>query len=145
MFQTILVPSDGSPLSAQAAQAAIECARVIGASVVALSVAEPYPYSPYVECGAVPALPYFAETALAQAQACVQDIAVAAATAGVRCATHVAVSLSPCEEILRAAQQFHCDLIFMAARAQNAVQRFLLGSQTQLVLAHTTIPVLVFR
>ena len=38
MFKKILIPTDGSPLSAQAANAGITFARSVGAEVVALYV-----------------------------------------------------------------------------------------------------------
>lgn len=145
MFKTILLPSDGSDLSKAAAGAAIELARTLGASLIAMSVAEPYPYSPYVEFGAVVDVQVFADAMQAQAHACVQAIAAAAAAKGVPCTTQVSTSLSPAEEIVDMAQQYKCDLIFMATHGHGGLQRLLLGSQTQRVLAHATIPVLVFR
>lgn len=145
MYQTILLPSDGSALSKAAATAAIELARKLGASLVAMSVAEPYPYSPYVEFGAVMDVQAFADAMQAAAHACVQEIGAEAAKAGVPCTTHVATSLSPSDEIVRTAQDYNCDLIFMATHGHGGLQRLLLGSQTQRVLAHAAVPVLVYR
>src|SRR5690606_38331328 len=42
MFKKILIPTDGSPLSAQAANAGVSFARSIGAEVVALHVTQPF-------------------------------------------------------------------------------------------------------
>jgi nucleotide-binding universal stress UspA family protein len=44
MFKTILVPTDGSPLSDKAVDAAIELAKRMGSKLVGISVAEPVPY-----------------------------------------------------------------------------------------------------
>ncbi len=145
MFKTILLPSDGSEMSKAAAVAAIELARTLGASLVAMSVAEPYPYSPYVEFGAVIDVQLYADAMQALAHARVQEIAAAAAAKGVPCTTHVSTSFSPSDEIVDMAQLYKCDLIFMATHGHGGLQRLLLGSQTQRVLAHATMPVLVFR
>ena len=42
MFKKILIPTDGSPLSAQAANAGICFARSVGAEIVALYVTQPF-------------------------------------------------------------------------------------------------------
>ena len=49
------------------------------------------------------------------------------------------------EEILETAKKKRCDLIWMAARSRSNLQKLLLGSQTQRVLSHTAIPVLVWQ
>jgi nucleotide-binding universal stress UspA family protein len=38
-----------------------------------------------------------------------------------------------------------CDLIVMASHGRRGLEGFLLGSETQKVLTHSTIPVLVYR
>jgi len=43
------------------------------------------------------------------------------------------------------AKERGCDLIMMASHGQSGVQAFLLGSETQKVLTHSGISVLVFR
>ena len=63
MFSKILVPSDGSPLSAKAADAAIAFARESGAELIVLSVAVMYPLLP--EAGAMVDLNAFEEAARA--------------------------------------------------------------------------------
>ena len=64
---------------------------------------------------------------------------------GVPCDTEVAVSDHPYEEIIRVAQDRGCDLIMMASHGRHGAQAVLLGSETQKVLTHTRIPVLVYR
>jgi nucleotide-binding universal stress UspA family protein len=49
------------------------------------------------------------------------------------------------DAIIAAAKKHKCDLIVMASHGRNGVKRLLLGSETQLVLTHSTIPVLVLR
>lgn len=51
----------------------------------------------------------------------------------------------PYELIIEVAQRQGCDLIFMASHGRRGVEALLLGSETQKVLTHSTIPVLVYR
>ena len=64
---------------------------------------------------------------------------------GVPCDTEVAVSDHPYEEIIRIARDRGCDLIMMASHGRHGAQAVLLGSETQKLLTHTRIPVLVYR
>jgi nucleotide-binding universal stress UspA family protein len=52
---------------------------------------------------------------------------------------------SPYEGIIAAAEQAGCDLIFMASHGRRGAGAFLLGSETQKVLTHCKIPVLIYR
>ena len=56
-----------------------------------------------------------------------------------------AQAFNPDEEIISAAEKHHCDAIFMASHGRSGLSRLFLGSKTQRVLAHSTIPVLVLR
>jgi nucleotide-binding universal stress UspA family protein len=47
--------------------------------------------------------------------------------------------------VLHAAHRRKCDLIVMASHGRRGLARALLGSETQKVLTHTRIPVLVVR
>ena len=49
------------------------------------------------------------------------------------------------ESIISAAKKHKCDLIVMASHGRKGVKRLLMGSETQHVLTHSTIPVLVLR
>jgi nucleotide-binding universal stress UspA family protein len=57
----------------------------------------------------------------------------------------VRVGSKPYELIIAAADAHGCDLIFMASHGRSGVSALLLGSETQKVLAHSRIPVLVYR
>lgn len=145
MYKRILVPTDGSELSEQATAAAIELARLCGAEIVAFSVAEPYPVMPaadgtmLIEPGPDP---YLLEQAALQN---VDKVAEAASKAGVRAITVTAMSMVPHDEIIRAANEHQCDLIFMASHGRRGFSKLIAGSVTQNVLTHSTIPVMVLR
>ena len=144
MFKTILVPTDGSPLSDLAAGAAVLFAKETGASLVVLSVAESYPYPIGAEGGVVPDMSGFEEAARATANANVKRIADQAAASGVPCKTSVVTGVSAAEEIVSAAGEFGCDMIWMASHGRTGMARMLMGSQTQKVLAHGATPVMVY-
>lgn len=54
-------------------------------------------------------------------------------------------SSQPYEAILAAARERGCDLIIMASHGRHGITGMLLGSETQKVLVHSAIPVLVYR
>jgi nucleotide-binding universal stress UspA family protein len=145
MFKTILVPTDGSPLSDKAINAAIEFSQLVNGKIVALSVAEPYPFSPLHESASAIEATNYDDQMRMRAQQIVDKVALAAKEKNVACETSVALSFSPYEEIIRAAQKFNCDAVFMASHGRKGLNKLFLGSETQKVLAHSTIPVLVYR
>ncbi|KAF3998497.1 universal stress protein [Glaciimonas immobilis] len=145
MFKTILVPTDGSILSDKAIVAAIEFAKFANGKVIGLSVAEPYPFSPMAESTMAADPGTYEENMLALAQLHVQKVADAAKAAGVPCEILTAQAFNPDEEIITAAEKYGCDVIFMASHGRSGLSRLFLGSKTQRVLAHSTIPVLVLR
>jgi nucleotide-binding universal stress UspA family protein len=57
----------------------------------------------------------------------------------------VETSDHPYEAIVQVAERNGCDLIMMASHGRRGVKAILLGSETQKVLTHSKIPVLVFR
>lgn len=145
MFKHLLVPTDGSPLSAKAARAAIEFAKVAGARITALSVAEPYPYSAMAESAYLPDQTRYEKEMQDHAHRFVAEVAELASADGVPCDTRVGLSFSPYEEITATARDLGCDAIFMASHGRKGINRLFVGSETQKVLAHTMLPVMVFR
>lgn len=147
MFKKILVPTDGSTLSEKAIHAAVEFARTHGSTMIALSVAEPYVYSALAEGVSTFTRESsdYEESVRELAQKHVGKVKLLAQAANVDCETMIALSFSPYEEIIRVATETGCDVIFMASHGRKGLNRLFLGSETQKVLTHTTIPVLVFR
>lgn len=145
MFKTILVPTDGSERSDKAIASAIDYASHCGASIVGISVAEPYPFSPLAESSMAIDPGLYEDNVRLLAEQHVKKIADAALAAGVPCKTATTMSFSPDEEIVTAAKTHGCDVIFMASHGRSGLSRIFLGSKTQKVLAHSTVPVLVLR
>lgn len=145
MFKTILVPTDGSERSDKAITNAIDYARHCNARIIGISVAEPYPFSPLAESSMAIDPGIYEDNVRSLAEQHVKKIADAAREANVTCETITVLSFAPDEEIVNAAKKFNCDVIFMASHGRSGLSRLFLGSKTQKVLAHSTVPVLVLR
>lgn len=149
MYKHILVATDGSALSDKAVEAAIKLAKLAGARLTAFHAIEPYPLQGAyaAEAGGVAELQpeIFAERSEEYAKRVLAAVAAAAAAASVQCTTDYATSRSPSLAIIDTAVKENCDLIVMASHGRRGLEGFLLGSETQKVLTHTAIPVLVYR
>lgn len=147
MFKHILVPTDGSPLSSETAKRAITFARETGAKVTFFFAKPDYPVAFYGEGALIdPTTPdKFAEMAEQQAKEILAAHDAAAKAEGVVSATISSVSDIPYEAIIAAAETAGADLIFMASHGRRGISGLLLGSETQKVLTHSKIPVLVCR
>lgn len=147
MFKHILVPTDGSELSTTAVRHAINFARETGAKITFFFAKPDYPVAFYGEGALIdPSSPEkFASMADAQSQALLSAAATLAHEAGVTCDTCSAINDITYLAIIEAAQNTGCDLIFMASHGRRGISGLLLGSETQRVLTHSSIPVLVWR
>ncbi len=144
MFKRILVATDGSEISAKAVQTAIGIARMSGGALFTLSVKEPFPYSAISEMQPVPPQEYYdAQERIAAAR--VKSAVDAAAAAGIGCQAHTVEALHPWEAIVDHAKTQACDLIVMASHGRRGLSALLLGSETQRVLTHSAVPVLVVK
>lgn len=144
LFNTILLPIDGSPLSYRPVQAVIALAKLARARLVLLSVAEPALYrsssADAVQSGSAVEVMHL-ETARKK----LRTVQAKAETAGVACESVVFLSALPAEEILKTAKQKNCDLIVMATRGEmGIVDTIFSESTTQAVLQKSSTPVLVF-
>jgi nucleotide-binding universal stress UspA family protein len=144
MFKKILLPTDGSELSDKAVQGALKMASQLGASVVGLTVVEPYSYSTLSEYRPETLEAFEARNAQAAEQR-LASLVQAARDVKVPCETVTVKSFSPYEAIIETAKKNGCDVIFMASHGRRGLSAVLLGSETQKVLTHSTIPVLVYR
>jgi nucleotide-binding universal stress UspA family protein len=147
MYQRILVATDGSPLSQKAVVSAIELARLAGAELVALKVVPCYPQS-YFEGGlALQAaeVSRVEQQWAEEGQSIVDAVQTVALETGVKVTPITMKSDLVSDAIIATAKKHDCDLIVMASHGRRGIKRLLLGSETQLVLTHSHIPVLVLR
>ncbi len=147
MFKHILVPVDGSSLSMDTVKRAVSFSAEAGARITFFYAKPEYPVAFYGEGALIdPTTPEkFAEMASNQANELLGKCEAAAKAEQVPCATENSTSDIPYEAIINAAEKFGCDLIFMASHGRRGFSGLLLGSETQKVLTHSKIPVLVYR
>jgi nucleotide-binding universal stress UspA family protein len=145
MYKHILIPTDGSELSNKAVLQGSALARAIGARVTIVTA------SPTFQTFAPD--PFMAVTTPEQMrQLCRKDAmemltraAETARNAGVSCDIVHVEDDRPYQAIIDTATKRACDLIFMASHGRRGVSAMVLGSETNKVLTHTQIPVLVCR
>ena len=147
MFKNILLPTDGSRFSNKAVTAASQLARSLGARLLLLHVRSPVEVPHHVEGGALSSL---GGTVLMQEiedeeRRLLDAAAELAAGEGSKAETAFVADFAPFEAIIRTAREQHCDLIVMASHGRRGISGMLLGSETQKVLTHSTIPVLIVR
>ena len=144
MFKRILVPTDGSEITAKAIDTAIELAKSVGAALYTISVKEPFPYSAISEMQPTPPQEFFdAQERIASKR--VQAVVEQSQAAGLTCQSHTTEALHPWEAIIEHAKRMECDLLVMASHGRRGVSALLLGSETQKVLTHSKVPVLIVR
>ena len=146
MFKHLLICTDGSTLGNKAAKAGIELARELGAKVTAYYAIEQlrliYDEGYMMDQKMIDGLE---ESARAAGQKRVDAIGKMARAAGVSFASVVTKALTPHEGIINAAKKRKCDVIFMASHGRRGLSRLMVGSVTQKVLAHSRVPVVVYR
>ena len=145
MYKHILVATDGSELADKAVDHGIALAKALGSKLTIITVTEPWAtLAPADFTVAFPIEDY--ERAAKESAAKILDQAVGKAKAGgVTCATLHVADRYPADGILEAATAAGADLIVMASHGRRGVARMLIGSQTNRVVVHSTIPVLVCR
>jgi nucleotide-binding universal stress UspA family protein len=144
MYKHILVPTDGSDITAKAVDTAVALAKLSGARVTTLCVKEPFPYSAISEMQPVPPQEFYdAQERIAADR--VRMVMATAEAAGVTCSGSTVEALHPWEAILDLAKQQACDLIVMASHGRRGMAALLIGSETSRVLTHSPLPVLVVK
>ena len=145
MIKHKLLPTDGSQLSEKSVKQAIRKSKQLRATVTAVHVTPKlhvYDYQLQMLTASEESMRDGDER---RAEDCLRFAKKAAAGAEVQCDTLHLVSDQPYKAIVKAAKKKACDLILMASHGRRGLEGFLLGSETQKVLTHSTIPVLVYR
>jgi nucleotide-binding universal stress UspA family protein len=145
MFKHMLVSTDGSAQSESAIRQAMALAKEYGARVTGLNVIQPFSVFAYdVQMIESADVNYMAQ-AQTRAERYLKAIDKAAKELNVPCATMAVTDERPYDAIIRTAKAQGCDLIVMSSHGRSGMKAMLLGSETQKVLAHSTLPVLVLR
>ena len=128
MFNKILLPTDGSEMSAHPIAGAIEVARKLGSKVVGMTVVEPYTYAPLSTLKPESYEDYEARVKKV-AQERLSAIEEAGEAAGVEVETKVSQCFNPYEAIIATAEENGCEAIFMASHGRRGMSAVLLGSE----------------
>jgi nucleotide-binding universal stress UspA family protein len=148
MYKNILVATDGSKLSNQAVKTAVGMAKQLGAKLVAAYVMPEYPSQVFAEGAAFTQYVtpnQFLQEQRSHAREVLEGVQSMAAKAGVSADTEAIQKRTPYEGIIAAAKRRKCDLIVMASHGRRGLAGMILGSETQKVLTHSKVPVLVVR
>jgi nucleotide-binding universal stress UspA family protein len=146
VFKHVLIPTDGSPVARKAIKAGVKLAQELGAKVTAYHALESF--QPRIYDGFVAGkagVKSYADHARKIGRAYLEEVEAAAQAAGVRCEAVMTNPEAPYLGIVSVAKKKTCDVIFIASHGRGGFATLLLGSVTQKVLAHSKIPVLVYR
>jgi nucleotide-binding universal stress UspA family protein len=144
MYRSILIPTDGTQITAKAVSTALALAKALGARVSTITVKEPFPYSAISEMQPIPPQEFYdAQERIALKR--VDEVVSAARAEGLDCEAFTIEAQHPWEAIVEHAKAQGCDLIVMASHGRRGVGAILLGSETTRVLVHCDLPVLVVK
>jgi nucleotide-binding universal stress UspA family protein len=147
MFTNILIPTDGSEFSEKVLKDGVELARATGARITALHAYPKHRISPYGEFGPSDDVveKQVTESAVRDGNAFIDRIEAAARPGKVKVERVIVQHDNPWQAIVETATAKGCDLIMMAAHGRRGLSALVLGSETNKVLTHSKIPVLVYR
>ena len=145
MFKHLLIATDGSPLSEDAARNAIELAKSLAARVTAMTVSLPYHVftTHYVMVSDTEDV--YNHECRNRAAGYLAAIKKAAGSAGIACDEVHVFNEQAHAAIIETAEQRGCDLICMASHGRTGLTVLVVGSVTMKVLTHSRIPVLVWK
>lgn len=145
MYKRILVPYDGSAPSRAGLREAVELAADSGATLVVLHVVSELPLLMGSEAG----VNYgeLADLLMTAGRGLAQEAAGVADKACVKCETKVVDggATAVCDVILDQVAAQHCDLVAMGTHGRRGLKRLTLGSDAELVVRRSPVPVLLAK
>lgn len=145
MYKKILLATDGSDLAIRAVEHGLALAKSVGADVVAVYVVKPVDVFAPVEMSVAISEDDLRKGAEATARHALDQVRKLADEHGVPCETRQPDDFRPWHAITETAKTEGCDLIVMGSHGRSGLVGLVLGSETQKVLAHSSIPVMVHR
>ncbi|MEN9886500.1 MAG: hypothetical protein RL758_1078 [Pseudomonadota bacterium] len=147
MYKRILIATDGSTLSKKAVTHGLDLAQSVRAEVLLTKVVPKYTQTYFEGVVTLSAedVKKIEKDWVAQGQAMLDKVLAAAKSRDLDIKTAVVKSDRVAEAIIAAAKKNDCDLIVMASHGRKGISRVLLGSETNAVLTHSHVPVLVLR
>ena len=148
MYDRILIATDGSELAGKGLRHGLALAAALHVPVVVVTVTEPWmpAFDDALALSADPVLQQeYREGCALSAKRILEDAVAQASAAGVACETVHVPDGFPSDAIVQAVAEHRAGLVVMASHGRRGLGRVLLGSQTQAVLARSTVPVLIVR
>lgn len=148
MFTHILIPTDGSELSAEAGRNAFKLAKALKARATIVLVSPTFKQLTN-EGYLVPEMTTdksdWQKSVTERARKVLDAAAAEATDAGVKCDTVHVFRDTAYVAIIDTAKKNGCDLIVMGSHGYGGFKQWVLGSETTRVLSQSKIPVLVYR
>lgn len=145
MHKHILIPTDGSPLSQAAVEYGVALAKSVGAKVTILTVSTPFHTFAAEPIMVTDTPEQYTKHVAALAMRYLDAAKEVALAAGIGCETLHVEHDHPYLAIIDTATKKSCDLIVMASHGRHGIAAVLLGTETNKVLTHSKVPVLVVR
>jgi len=145
MYKRILIPTDGSELASKGVDHGLALAKALGIPATVINVTVPlagFGLQGVVQAQALDSYTHAVKEDLIEIERIVRN---KSAKAQVTVDFVHEINSSPATAILETAQAKNCDLIVISSHGRTGIGRMILGSQTQQVLANSTVPVLVVR
>lgn len=145
MFDNILIPTDGTELSAKAAAFGVDLAKTLGAKVTAVTVTTPAEAIMVGEVQVVRRPAEYEAKIAEQAKATLDVVSKLAKAANVSCETIHMRDERPWHGILLTAKEKRADMIVIASHSRRGLSGLFIGSETQKVVNHSSVPVTIYR
>jgi nucleotide-binding universal stress UspA family protein len=144
MFQRILLPIDGSACASAAVEKAIALAKAFSGAVTPICVIEPYPFTSMgADFGYEPG--QYLDAARADANAAIAAAQAKFDAAGIAVQPRTVQAHAIWRGIIDTAHEESADLIVMGSHGRRGLEKLVLGSVAQSVLAHSDISTLIVR
>ena len=148
MYKNILIATDGSELATRGLSHGLELARALNLPVTIVTTTElwsAFNMANDMEHKVPNPVEQYEKMAADASNKILESAKEAANQLGVSCdCVHVS-DQHPAEGILETATSKGCDLIVMASHGRRGVQKVILGSVANEVLANVNVPVLIIR
>ena len=139
MYETIVVPTDGSENARRAADHAVDIASKTGATVHAISVVDATRLGPFTPTDVE--ISDIRSSLRGEAERATEAVVERCRNASIDCVTAVRVGV-PHETIVDYADEVAADLLVVGTHGRTGVPRALLGSVTERVVRTSDVPVL---
>jgi len=145
MYAHILIATDGSELAEKAVEQGLTLAKTLGSKATAHSPDTAAVQGSVTLIAVAFPVEEYEKAAAANAQKILERVNEAAQRIGIACETVHVRDQFPAEGIVEEAKARGCDLIVMSSHGRRGLAKFVLGSQANRVLTHSTIAMLICR